>query len=147
LYFRLRVVTIELPPLRERIGDLPALATHFLAQSAQRHGRPARSISREALDVLSAYAWPGNVRELRNVVEPTVLLSRDPVLGPEPVPAYARTGERRADPAQLLSGHRLDDIERILVTNTLRDVTGNRERAAALLGISERTLYRKIREY
>ncbi len=147
LYFRLRVVTVEMPPLRERLADLPALSAHFLAMSAERHGRPARSISREALDLLMAYRWPGNVRELKNVIEAMVLMGRDPVLGPETVPVYAREPSERADPLKTLSGVRMDEIERILVTNTLRDVKGNRERAAKLLGISTRTLYRKIHEY
>jgi len=140
-------VTVEMPPLRERLADLPALSAHFLAMSAERHGRPARSISREALDLLMAYRWPGNVRELKNVIEAMVLMGRDPVLGPETVPVYAREPSERADPLKTLSGVRMDEIERILVTNTLRDVKGNRERAAKLLGISTRTLYRKIHEY
>src|SRR5262245_45365424 len=144
LYFRLRVVTIDLPPLRERLSDIPVLAAHFLAQAAERHSRPAKAFSREALDLLTVYRWPGNVRELKNVVEAMVLLSRDAVLGPETVPGYARDAHDRPDPVKSLSGQKLDEIERILVTNTLRDVAGNRERAAALLGISERTLYRKI---
>jgi DNA-binding NtrC family response regulator len=97
--------------------------------------------------LLTAYRWPGNVRELRNVVEAMVLLSRDAVLGPDTVPVYAREPGRGQDPLKSLSSLKLDEIERVLVTNTLRDVGGNRERAAALLGISERTLYRKIREY
>jgi two-component system response regulator HydG len=147
LFFRLRVVTVDLPPLRERLADIASLALHFLAQAAEKHGRPARSFSRDALDVLTRYPWPGNVRELKNVVEAMVLLSRDPVLGPETVPEYARGGDRRPEAVEALSGQRLDDVERILVTNTLRDVAGNRERAAALLGISERTLYRKIKEF
>jgi hypothetical protein len=86
-----------------------------------------------------AYRWPGNVRELKNVIEAMVLMGRDPVLGPETVPVYAREPSERADPLKTLSGVRMDEIERILVTNTLRDVKGNRERAAKLLGISTRT--------
>jgi two-component system response regulator HydG len=147
LFFRLRVVTITLPPLRERLGDLAALAERFLLAAAERHGRPAREVSGRALDLLSGYRWPGNVRELKNVVEAMVLMSRDPVVGPETVPAYVREPAERADPLKSLSGVRLDEVERTLVTNTLRDVGGNRERAARLLGISTRTLYRKIHEY
>jgi len=147
LYFRLRVVTVDLPPLRERLADLPILANHFLRVSAEKHGRPARAFSREALDVLMAYRWPGNVRELKNAVEAMVLLSRDPVLSADVVPVYAREASPTSDAFRRLSGRRLDDLERVLVTNTLRDAAGNRERAATLLGISERTLYRKIRAY
>ena len=147
LYFRLRVVTIDLPPLRERLAELPALASHFLALAAERHGKPGRAISREALDLLVAYRWPGNVRELKNVIEAMVLMSRGPVLGPETVPAYARASGDRSDPLKSLSGVALCEVERRLVENTLRDVGGNRDRAARLLGISTRTLYRKIKEY
>ncbi len=147
LYFRLRVVTIDLPPLRERLADLPALVSHFLALAAERHGRPARAVSPEALDLLTTYRWPGNVRELKNVIEAMVLMSRDPVLPPSAVPAFVRAPSDRADPLKSLSGIRLDEVEKALVTNTLRDVSGNRDRAARLLGLSVRTLYRKIHEY
>ena len=147
LFFRLRVVTVELPPLRERLADLPMLAQHFLTAAAERHGRPARILSKEALDLLTVYRWPGNVRELKNVIESMVLLGRDAALGPETVPVYAReTGDRR-DPLASLTGRRLDEIERLLVKKTIEDVGGNRERAAKLLGISTRTLYRKINEF
>ena len=147
LYFRLRVVAIELPPLRERLADIPTLADAFLQAAAARHGRPARSLTREALDLLTLYRWPGNVRELKNVVEAMVLMGRDAVLGPETVPVYVREPVERSDPLKSLSGIRLDEVERTLVTRTLQDVGGNRERAARLLGISVRTLYRKIQEY
>src|SRR5687768_15743460 len=122
LYFRLRVVTIDLPPLRERLTDLPPLADHFLALAAERHGKPGRSLSREALDLLMAYRWPGNVRELKNVVEAMVLMSRGPVLGPETVPSYVHRPTDRSDPLKSLSGIALEEVERRLVANTLRDV-------------------------
>jgi len=140
-------VTVTLPPLRERLGDLAVLAEHFLKGAAEKHGRPARHLSKEALDLLSAYRWPGNVRELKNVVEAMVLMSRDAVVVPEAVPAYVREPSGRVDPLKSLSGVKLDEVEKALVLNTLRDVGGNRDRAARLLGISTRTLYRKIHEY
>ncbi len=148
LQFRLRIVEIRLPPLRERLADLASLADHFLADAAARHGKAVKSISPEALDLLMAYPWPGNVRELKNAVESMVLLSRGTVIAPDAIPPYVRPSGA-ADPHLLrtLSGHRLADVEKALVMNTLRDVGGNRERAAHLLGISERTLYRKIAEY
>jgi len=147
LGFRLRVVQIELPPLRERIADLTRLAEHFLAEAAERHGKPARSFAPETLDVLMRYRWPGNVRELKNAVESMVLLSRGPVVTPEVVPAYVRPAEGGPEFLARLSGVALGEVERALVENTLRDVGGNRERASQLLGISTRTLYRKIKEY
>ena len=104
-------------------------------------------MSKEALDLLTAYRWPGNVRELRNVIEAMVLMSRETVLPASAVPAYVREPDERVDPLKSLSGLKLNDVERVLVVNTLKDVAGNRERAARLLGVSTRTLYRKIQEY
>ena len=148
LGFRLRVVQITLPPLRDRLADLPHLAAHFLVESAERHGKPAREISAEAMETLMGYRWPGNVRELRNAIESMVLMSRDAVITPDVVPPYVRPlGQDGPDALRSLSGVTLEDVERALITNTLRDVGGNRERAAQLLGISTRTLYRKIKEF
>jgi two-component system response regulator HydG len=147
LHFRLRVVQIALPPLRERLADLPHLAEHFLAEAAQRHRKPARTLAPETMDALMRYGWPGNVRELKNALESMVLLSRGAVIGPELFPAYARTASEASGILDRLSGLSLPDVERALVTNTLRDVGGNRERASQLLGISTRTLYRKINEF
>jgi two-component system response regulator HydG len=148
LSFRLRVVQLELPPLRERLADLPHLAEHFLGEAAARHGRPAREFAPEALDLLMSYRWPGNVRELKNAIESMVLLSRGPVIAPDAVPPYVRpTGGDAPDILKSLSGLPADDVEKALITNTLRDVGGNRERASQLLGISTRTLYRKIKAY
>jgi two-component system response regulator HydG len=147
LSFRLRVVVIHLPPLRERLADLPKLAEHFLVEAARRHGKPATSIAPATLEALMAYRWPGNVRELKNAVESMVLLSRSPVLTPETVPPYVRPGPEASGGLQRLSSVALADVERALIVNTLRDVNGNRERASQLLGLSTRTLYRKIREF
>ncbi len=147
LSFRLRVIQIELPPLRERLSDLTRLAEHFLQEAAKRHGKPARSFGPETLDLLMRYAWPGNVRELKNAVECMTLLSRGRLISPEVVPAYIRPAESGPDFLRRLSGVAMRDVEKALVENTLRDVGGNRERASQLLGISTRTLYRKIKEY
>ncbi len=148
LHFRLRVVQLELPPLRERLADMPHMAQHFLAEAAARHGKPARVIAPETLDVLMSYRWPGNVRELKNAVESMVLLSRGETITPDAVPPYVRPAAGDTpDILKSLSGLSADDVERALITNTLRDVGGNRERASQLLGISARTLYRKIKLY
>ncbi len=147
LEFRLRVVQVELPPLRERLADLPHLAEHFLAEAARRHGRPARALSPEALDVLTRYGWPGNVRELKNAIESMVLMSRSETIPLEVVPAWVRPDEEGPDFLARLSGIPWPQVERALIENTLRDVGGNRERASQLLGLSTRTLYRKIKEY
>jgi two-component system response regulator HydG len=147
LSFRLRVVVLHLPPLRERLADLPRLAEHFVAEAARRHGKPARILAPETLDLLLRYRWPGNVRELKNALESMVLLSRAGVLTPDTVPAYVRPEGAGTGTLATLSSLPLPDVERALIVNTLRDVGGNRERASQLLGLSTRTLYRKIREY
>jgi two-component system response regulator HydG len=148
LGFRLRVVQLELPPLRERLADLPHLADHFLEEAAARHGKPARGFSPEALDILMSYGWPGNVRELKNAIESMVLLSRGEMMTADAVPPYVRpSGGNMPDILKSLSGLPAEDVEKALITNTLRDVGGNRERASQLLGISTRTLYRKIKAY
>ena len=147
LGFRLRVVQIELPPLRERLADLPRLAEHFLGVAAERHGKPARTLAPETLDLLLRYGWPGNVRELKNATESMVLLARGRLVPPEAVPAYIRPADEGPEFLGRLSSVPLRDVERALIENTLRDMGGNRERASQMLGISTRTLYRKIKEY
>ncbi|MDA1193970.1 MAG: sigma-54 dependent transcriptional regulator [Planctomycetota bacterium] len=148
LCFRLRVVQVDLPPLRERLADLPHLAEHFMAEAATPHGKPARDVTPETLDILMSYRWPGNVRELKNAVESMVLLARGPTIGPDAVPPYVRPAAGDTpDILKSLSGLPMEDVERALITNTLRDVSGNRERASQLLGISARTLYRKIKAF
>ncbi|MFV1959131.1 MAG: sigma-54-dependent transcriptional regulator, partial [Planctomycetota bacterium] len=122
LYFRLRVVQIRIPPLRERLADLPHLAEHFLRAASERHGKPVRAFSPEVIDLLMAYPWPGNVRELKNAVESMVLLSRDAVVTPEVVPVYVRPAAGGPDYLGRLSSIPLCDVERALVENTLRDV-------------------------
>jgi two-component system response regulator HydG len=147
LQFRLRVVQIDLPPLRDRLADLARLAETFLIQAAERHGKPARGFAPETLDLLMRYRWPGNVRELKNAVESMVLLCPGPVIPPAVVPAWIRPAAEGPEVLQRLSGLPLAEVERALVTNTLRDLDGSRERASQMLGISTRTLYRKIKEY
>jgi two-component system response regulator HydG len=149
LLFRLQVVTIELPPLRERTGDVPMLIDHFISELAEQHGRNVRGISPEARTLLVRYDWPGNVRELRNVVENMVLLARSDVLGAEDVPEQVREGSDspRRSSGYELAGRTLHEVERELIAVNLELAEGNREQAAAILGMGERTLYRKIKQY
>ncbi len=150
LLYRLQVVTVELPPLRDRKSDLPLLIDHFVHELAAHHKRKVRGISPEARTLLGRYDWPGNVRELRNVVENMVLLSRHEILAGEDVPEQVRTSElpaaRAADGFQL-AGRSLEEVERELIRENLKLFAGNREKTAKVLGIGERTLYRKIKEY
>jgi DNA-binding NtrC family response regulator len=149
LYWRLKVVSIHVPALREHKGDVPILVERFMAEFAARHGRPVKAISPEALRLLLAYDWPGNVRELQNVVETMVLLAHGDTLTPDNVPAELH--EVRPGTALVavdaLDGMTLKRVERELIRLNLQKFNGNRARAAKALGISERTLYRKLKEY
>jgi two-component system response regulator HydG len=150
LLFRLQVVTVDLPALRERAGDVPLLIEHFIGELAQQHGRAVRGITPEARAALVRYDWPGNVRELRNVIENMVLLARGDVLELDDVPEAVREGGQgsgRKGAGYRLAGRTLQEVERDLIEANLELAGGNREKAAALLGMGERTLYRKIKEY
>jgi two-component system response regulator HydG len=149
LLFRLQVVTLELPPLRERTGDIPLLVDHFVAELAEQHGRKVRAITPEARTALARYPWPGNVRELRNAIENMVLLAHSDTLTLDDVPEHLRVDAR--PPARAggfeLAGRSLEDVERALIEANLALTGGNREKTAKILGMGERTLYRKIKEY
>ena len=150
LLFRLQVVTIDLPALRERPGDIPLLIDHFMSDLAEEHGRDIRGISPEARAVLMRYPWPGNVRELRNAVENMVLMARGEVLAVEDVPDRIQDSggaSGRGGGHYELAGRTLADVERDLIGANLELAEGNRHKAAKLIGIGERTLYRKIKEY
>jgi two-component system, NtrC family, response regulator HydG len=154
LYHRLKVVTIALPPLRDRAGDIPLLIEHFIRQFSKRHHKTIKSMSPAARMKLLAFDWPGNVRQLRNVVESMVVVDFDGVLDGDDLPSELARDGAQAPAASgtggtLASfvGKPLEDVERVFITETLAFTGGNREQAAQLLGIGERTLYRKIKEY
>ncbi len=147
LYFRLNVVSIHMPPLRDRKADIPLLAGKLIEEFSQRHGKKVTGISPEASKALARYDWPGNVRELRNCIESMVVVPRDPILGEDDLPDHIVPG-RLALPAPAdLSGMSLRQAERELIRSTLAECGGNRKEAAKKLGIGERTLYRKINQY
>jgi two-component system response regulator HydG len=147
LLFRLQVVALALPPLRERSGDVPLLIDHFIHEFAEQHGRAVRGIAPEARSALVRYDWPGNVRELRNAIENMVLLSPSDVLALEDVPDSVRAQSRPSAGGYELAGRSLDEVERDLIEANLELAHGNREQAAKILGIGERTLYRKLKAY
>ncbi|MDG1498395.1 MAG: sigma-54 dependent transcriptional regulator [Planctomycetota bacterium] len=149
LLFRLKVVTIDLPALRDRVGDVPLLLEHFISELSDDHGRTIDGIAPEARMALARYPWPGNVRELRNVVENMVLLARGTTLGLEDIPASVggSTSTETVAGGYELTGRSLAEVERDLISTNLELVSGNRQKAAKMLGIGERTLYRKIKEY
>jgi two-component system response regulator HydG len=147
LYYRLRVVRIVLPPLRDRREDIPLLTEHYLRRLAADHSKNVTGITPEALRLLSACPWPGNVRELINTLETMVVLAQGPVLDVADVPPEIRPAEAEARAGRIHPGMSLEDAQRALIAQTLDMTGGNRVQAADLLGIGERTLYRKIKQY
>jgi DNA-binding NtrC family response regulator len=149
LYFRIKGATIHIPPLRERREDIPLLIHYFLQQASEKYAKPIEGIAPEAQQVLMSYAWPGNVRQLRNVIENMVVMSTGAVLGLESLPPDIRPagGDVPLGGMNNLVGIPIVQAEKELIRNTLKLLSGNREQAAKILGIGERTLYRKIKEY
>jgi two-component system response regulator HydG len=165
LYFRIKGATIALAPLRQRREDIPLLMKHMLEKIARRDGKPVPNLSGEARDILVAYDWPGNVRQLENVIESMVALSTSDTLGIDDIPAdilgqfsvqsvtttalapIDRSSSNQSLALPNLAGVSLAELEREAIEKTLQLVQGNREQAAKMLGIGERTLYRKIKEY
>jgi two-component system response regulator FlrC len=167
LFYRLNVVNVTMPPLRERTGDVETLTRHFMRSYSQRNGREVIEISPEALALLNSHGWPGNVRELENVVERAVITAMDGLVtvkdiylerrSLQPAPAPARGAGRGAvqpglmasagDGAPWAPGRTLDDIERSVILEALQYHSGNRTHTAKALGISIRTLRNKLADY
>jgi two-component system response regulator HydG len=152
LYFRLKVVTLKLPPLRDRKEDLPLLCNHFLKEFSQRHGKKVTAIAEPLRRAMHAYDWPGNVRELRNLIESMVVQDTDGVLGLDDLQEgdtlrQLTPADKPGAPGANLVGRPLSEIERYYIERTLELTAGNREEAAQRLGIGERTLYRVIQDW
>jgi two-component system, NtrC family, response regulator AtoC len=155
LYYRLNVVPIHMPPLRDRGQDVPELAQHFVARLSQELGRPAAAIHPDAMRALQGYAWPGNVRELRNVIERVLLLEADQEILASHLPpeilgrstGAAGEGEAPVDIFPPDSVRPLADLERMAIEHALKVCAGNKTRAARLLGISRQTLRTKLQEF
>jgi two-component system response regulator HydG len=154
LYFRLKVVTIHLPPLRDRREDIVPLTDHFRRTLARRHHKTVKSVSPAVAKKLYTYEWPGNVRQLRNAIDAMVVLDNDGILDLDDLPPELMddvnpppsSGSSSAGPLELI-GQTMDDIERWAIEQTLQVTGGNREEAARILGIGARTLYRKLEKY
>jgi DNA-binding NtrC family response regulator len=149
LYFRIKGAVIDIPPLRQRREDIPLLIDMFITQANEKHDRKIKSLDKDAARVLLGYAWPGNVRQLRNVVENIVVMAPDTRITLDDLPSEIYTPPGMGPNRQLenLAGISIEEAEKELIRNTLAMVSGNREQAANILGIGERTLYRKIKEY
>ncbi len=150
LYYRINGAAFFLPPLRERREDIPLLVHHFLNQAAEKYDKKIAGIKPELNQVMMTYPWPGNVRQLKNVIENMVVLSTDEhELGTELLPPEMKSKAAEAVGGQInnLVGISMAQAEKELIKNTLKMTNGNREQAAKILKIGERTLYRKIKEY
>jgi DNA-binding NtrC family response regulator len=147
LYYRLNVVTFTLPPLRQRRADIPVLTEKFLREFAEEHGKSAPRVSPEAMGRLMNHPWPGNIRELRNCLENTVIFLEGGEIGVDNLPNTLREPSPEQPSGDLVTpGMTLDQMEQEAIRQTLSLTEGNRTRAAEMLGISRRTLQRKIKD-
>jgi DNA-binding NtrC family response regulator len=151
LYYRINVVSIHMPPIRERVSDVPMLAEHFLRHFAKENGKAIKGFDEVAADLLLRYTWPGNVRELENCIERAVVLTRNEILTPDDLPPQMRLGAeeapaRQSDDVVPLKTW-LEDPERRYIEHALRVNNGNRQETAKALDINRTTLFNKMRKY
>jgi two-component system response regulator HydG len=144
LFYRLNVIAITCPTLSERNDDIPLLVDHFLAIYCRKNGKPAMSVTRAALERLTAYGWPGNVRELENVIERAVVLGRTATIDVDALPGPIAQAEARGGSLSFALGTPLEEIEQRVIRATLDHTGGDKRIAAQLLGIATRTIYRKL---
>jgi two-component system response regulator HydG len=147
LFYRLNVIAIRIPPLRERPDDLAVLARHFLVESAHRLERPAPRLRPEALELMRHYDWPGNVRELRNVLEGALIANPGPEIGPEHLPLSAASRTRTVLHTAREGLMTLNQLEDSYIREVLRFTRGNKTEAARILGINRKTLLEKRKRY
>ncbi len=149
LYYRINVIYLKVPPLRERTEDIPPLVQNFIRQFSKANGKKITGIDKKAMDLLIAYNWPGNIRELKNIIERMIVLSSEGMIGADLVPDDIQSFSPRTHTGSELVNQTgsLSDVEKELIEKTLRAQRGNKSSTAHALGISRRTLYRKLEEY
>jgi DNA-binding NtrC family response regulator len=155
LFYRLNVIEIHIPPLRERPGDVPLLGHHFLRKYAEANGKDIQGISDEVMAMLLAHPWPGNVRELENAMERAVVLTTEGALTPAHFPTLRRAGSSEAADSPSgaptlgvrIPGSTLAELEREAILRTLESVGGSTSRAASILDVSARKIQYKLKEY
>jgi sigma-54 dependent transcriptional regulator, acetoin dehydrogenase operon transcriptional activator AcoR len=152
LYYRLNVLCIHTPSLRERLDDIPLLVNYFVQKNALNHGRPVPEVDPRVLDVLRDYPWPGNIRELENVIERAIIISQSERITVDQLPGYIASSSRHAaapeTPAPSENNVRnLEHLEKNEIRRALKEVDGNISLCSKLLGISRNTLYRKMKQY
>jgi two-component system response regulator HydG len=148
LYYRLSVVSLKIPPLRERREDIPPLVSHFIRHSSRREGKRVTSVTPETMERLVQYPWPGNVRELENAVERAVVVASaeqiDLAMLPEEIQEWSPASRPSARP---LEEYTLEEMERYLLERTLERTGGNKSEAARLLNVHRRSIYNRLRKY
>ena len=147
LFYRLSVFVLELPPLRERIEDLPMLVAHFIQEANREQRRQVEGVSAECLEAFKAHRWPGNVRELRNVIDHAVIVSKRRTISLDDLPPQLRSPNGNVEHVTFLVGSSLDEVERELIGRTIQLTAGNKTQAARMLGLGVRTLYRRLDRY
>ncbi|HXU73298.1 MAG TPA: sigma-54 dependent transcriptional regulator [Polyangia bacterium] len=147
LYYRLNVVSVEMPPLRARSSDIPLLAAHFLAKYARENEKAIEGFTDDALARLANYEWPGNVRELENAIERAVVVCKKSRIGVEDFASAIATAEKRPDGMPQIPGATMEDLERYAIMKTLEHTGGSTSRAAEMLGISPRTIQYRLQQY
>jgi two-component system response regulator HydG len=147
LFYRLNVITIEVPPLRDRSDDIALLAHHFFERSTQDNGKPLEGFTPAALQALRAYPWPGNVRELEHAIERAVVMSHGPMVDLGDLPSPVRGAPERLDGELAIPGMSLRAVERYAIMKTLEATGGSTSKAAAILDVSPRTIQYRLQEY
>jgi DNA-binding NtrC family response regulator len=155
LYYRLDVVTVQLPPLRQRADDIPLLAHHFLRYYSQDGGKPVTAIADKAMELLCAYRWPGNIRELEHAIEQAVALSYQPILTPEDLPLEVREQKAHRFPSSATAAAlfnfpdtpSLEEVKKRYVGHVLQLAEGNVSATARILNVDRRSLYRMLARY
>jgi transcriptional regulator with PAS, ATPase and Fis domain len=147
LYYRLQVVPLNVPPLRERADDIPLLIESFLEHFSVKHKRRRKKFSAEAMHRCRQFAWPGNVRQLRNTIERLVVTCRESTIEVEHLPDFLQSPDGENGACEIHAGMTVADCEKLLIRQTLTHATSNREQAARLLGISRRALQYKLKSY
>jgi DNA-binding NtrC family response regulator len=149
LFWRLNVIRLRIPPLRDRSFDIPLLVEHFVNKATEAVKRPPFDVSSEALAILTAYSWPGNVRELENAIERAIAFARGPVITPDDLPDRVRTSGNASVLIARSAEQNLTmrEMEREYILEILRRTGGNKSRAAELLGLDRKTLYRRLDDY
>ncbi|MGM0596819.1 MAG: sigma-54-dependent transcriptional regulator [Myxococcota bacterium] len=146
LFYRLNVINVNMPPLRNRLDDIPLLVTHFIEKFNKKNNKEIKGIDDSALEILSSYHWPGNVRELENIIERAVVLTREDIIRIKDLPPELTSVPHQGTSISVQIGTPLEDIENKIIKETLRFTDGNKKDAAKLLGIATRTIYRRVSE-